>query len=273
MYIYNAAGTLTGTLTGFSFLYYGPGYGVTENIAVDTSGNLYVADFGNHAVEIYAPPYRTRTATLADDGGPQGVAVDRDGNVAAANLGNGTGLSSVYFYAKGATKPGKVVNFACEDCELTSVNNVAFDGLGNLYFNAEYVIYDSPYWALGEIKGGIKNRRGFTVLGPGSGEESVQVTMKGLIAFDNCSAIYTYDPPVNGKLGKPVETTPLSTYDGCTFAFTPTNRFALTANNIYNSNATIFQYEYPAGGSPVRALNLPSNVYAGGVAVNPPAVP
>jgi len=52
-------------------------------VATDASGNLFIADFGNHAVyESLAPGYGTKTVLAGGPfGSPFGIAVDRQGNV------------------------------------------------------------------------------------------------------------------------------------------------------------------------------------------------
>ncbi len=84
--IYNTAGQLTGSLSGFS----GP-----SGMAVDRSGNLYVADQYNARVQVYAKGYKGAPVTLNDPGQfVVDVAVDKAGNVAVGNdpLNNGPGV-------------------------------------------------------------------------------------------------------------------------------------------------------------------------------------
>jgi hypothetical protein len=65
----------------------GSGFFNPAGVAVDGSGNVYVADFGNHAVKeiLAAGGYTTVTTLGGGFGGPEGVAVDGAGNVFVAD--------------------------------------------------------------------------------------------------------------------------------------------------------------------------------------------
>jgi len=72
--IYNAAGTLVGTVTGF---------GSPEGLATDKAGRLYVTDEAYSQVDVFAPPYNGTPTYLSDSGqSPVSTAVDGAGNVA-----------------------------------------------------------------------------------------------------------------------------------------------------------------------------------------------
>ncbi len=268
VYIYNVAGTLTGTLTGFS-LGGGNSGGLAENLAVDASGNLYIADRGNEVVDVYAPPYNGKPKVLGGVVSPQAVSVDRNGNVAVGTDGE-SGVGNVTFYAKGATSPTTIVGPPCMCRRLAQayVDNVAFDGNGNLYFDAEYCLDDRGcgYFTSGEILGGIKAQS--TLLLAGGGTGGVQVTTDGLIAFAAGPGIVAYNPPQNGNFGSPAQITPLSS-PGSTFVFAKNDAVVFSAGG----GDTVNEYAYPAGGSPIRTLYLPPNASALGIAVNPAQFP
>jgi hypothetical protein len=100
--IYSAAGRSTGHITGFNS---------PEGLAVDSKGNLYVADTGNQTISVFAPGTTTPLRTLNDPGFfPVGVVTDASGNVYVANICAGaagtlscTGDGSVLKYLAGQT--------------------------------------------------------------------------------------------------------------------------------------------------------------------------
>ena len=89
---------------------YGAGDGQFDGpggMAVDASGNVYVADYGNHRVQkftstgAYVAQWGTHGSGNGQFNGPEGVAVDAGGNVYVADFGNnriqkftGTGSTS-----------------------------------------------------------------------------------------------------------------------------------------------------------------------------------
>ena len=58
---------------------------IPEALAFDTSGNLYVANYGNNTVSKFAPGSTTPTATLTGLSGPDALAFDASGNLYVAN--------------------------------------------------------------------------------------------------------------------------------------------------------------------------------------------
>jgi hypothetical protein len=76
--------------------------------AVDTSGNLYVANIGNSTVTVYAPGSDTPKLTISDGlSSPYGVIVDSKGNVFVSNLGT----NDITAYASGQTSPYETISF------------------------------------------------------------------------------------------------------------------------------------------------------------------
>ena len=92
-------------------------------MALDASGNLYVANILNNTVSKFAPGSTTPTATLTGLQNPQALAFDGSGNLYVANVyGN-----SVSEFAAGSTTPTATLNGVTFPCGL------AFDPSGNLY--------------------------------------------------------------------------------------------------------------------------------------------
>ena len=67
----------------------GSGFSSPQDVAVDGSGNVFVADFGHNAVkEILAPAYTTVITLGSGFSFPFGVAVNGSGNVFVGDYGN-----------------------------------------------------------------------------------------------------------------------------------------------------------------------------------------
>jgi streptogramin lyase len=100
-----------------------------NGIALDGAGNIYVADYGNNAVEQVPPGCVTSSCIVPIGGGftdPRGVAVDGAGNVFVADWGN---------FAVKEIPPGCVAS-ACVKTLSSGVftpYSVAVDGSGNLF--------------------------------------------------------------------------------------------------------------------------------------------
>jgi trimeric autotransporter adhesin len=128
-------------------------FGTLQGLAVDTSGNIYVADTGYHRVRrisaagIVTTVAGTGVAGYSGDGGtavtaqlnlPYGLAVDASGYLYIADLGNqrvrrvapdGTIATYAGCGTKGSTGDGGLATSA----QLASPRNLALDRSGNLY--------------------------------------------------------------------------------------------------------------------------------------------
>jgi streptogramin lyase len=119
--------------TGSAARFWGP-----AGVAVDISGNVYVADYGNYTIRKITPAgvVTTLAGTAGSSGSadgtgsaarfyyPQGVAVDSSGNVYVADFGN--------YKIRKVTPAGVVTTLA----GTTGPAGVAVDGSGNVYVAA-----------------------------------------------------------------------------------------------------------------------------------------
>ena len=106
--------TASATLTGL----HGP-----QALAVDSSGNLYIANSDSNTVSKVLAGAITASATLSGLSQPTALAFDSSGNLYVANFGNNT----VSRFAPGATTAGATLG------GLSGPTALAFDGKGNLY--------------------------------------------------------------------------------------------------------------------------------------------
>ena len=243
--IFNTARRQTAQLTGFS---------QPQGLALDTAGNLYVADTGNGRIQVYAAGFKGTPTTINDPGeSPASVAVNSNGNLAVANiLTTSGGSGSVSFFNKGGTLLSTLssANFA-------KVFFDAFDGKGNLYIDGTNA---SGAFVAGEVVGGVTGNA-ISILTTGNSvgfPGGIAISSKGKIALDDQQnvTIFTYNAPVNGSLGMPIATTPLTgAGDPISFAFTRTNTNIWVAdaaapvkpNKFLVSSAD--KYRYAKGGA------------------------
>jgi gliding motility-associated-like protein len=101
----------------------GSGFSSPGSVAVDASGNVYVADKGNNEIKKIAAGSGTVTVIGSGFSGPTGVAVDASGNVYVADYGNNA-VKEIQFI--GGTIVSLVTGYA-------GVNSVAVDAAGNVY--------------------------------------------------------------------------------------------------------------------------------------------
>jgi hypothetical protein len=85
-------------------------------LAVDSSGNLYVANSGNNSVTVYAPGQTSASVTYTDGvSNPSGVTVGSDGTVYIANeTGSGSSTGTVTEYPSGSTTPSLTISLASQ---------------------------------------------------------------------------------------------------------------------------------------------------------------
>jgi len=115
-----------------------------EGIAVDPSGNVWIADYNASAVIELAPggSVAHRTVLMGGNGGPQGIAVDGAGNVWAANY---YGNSLVELAGSSAAVISPALGYGL-DAPVKEPYGVAIDASGNLWLsNAGYNAITQSY--------------------------------------------------------------------------------------------------------------------------------
>jgi hypothetical protein len=248
--IFDAAGVLAAQLTGFS---------QPQGLALDTEGNLYVADTNNSRIQVYAAGFNGSAATISDPGeAPVALAIDRNDNIAVTNIITTTdGPGSVSFFNTGGTLLATLSN-----ASFAKVLFDAFDRNGNLYIDG---INASGDFVAGEIVGGA-NGKAITVLTTGNTigyPGGIAITSMGKIVFDDQKnvAIYTYNPPVKGSLGTPIATTPLTgAGDPIGITFTRSEKGIWVADPASGGLAdkalvsSADKYQYPVGGGSTRDI-------------------
>ena len=255
--IFNTRGKQTAQLTGFS---------QPQGLALDAAGDLYVADTNNSRIQVYAAGFKGTPTTINDSGeSPVSVAVDGNGNVGVANiLATGSGSGSVSFFNKAGTLLTTLSN-----ANFAKVFFDAFDDKGNLYIDGTNA---SGAFVAGEVVGGVSGNA-ISILTTGNSvgfPGGIAISSKGKIAIDDQEnvAIFTYDAPVNGSLGTPIATTPLTgAGDPIGIAFTRTDKriwVADAARQMSPASAHVKpdkvlvssadKYRYPKGGGSTKDI-------------------
>ncbi len=260
VYVLNPSGGVEATFTSSTGLDFPQGMSVTNS-----PPRLYVANSGADNVLVYSS--LNAPAVLSDAGAePADVSADSSsGDIAVENYGG-----SVSCFTGGATTPTFTISGTSGTGTFFNIYFGAFDSAGNLYIDG----FDNNGYAIAaEIVGGCSSPNNVVtdltstnnILFPGG----LQVASNGYISIEDQQAlvIYTYKPPVNGALGSPVATTPLTgSNDPVSFSFTAGSAQVLTADDgLTNANV----YNFPAGGSPTKTFTLPGAVDPIGTAAYP----
>lgn len=179
----------------------GNGFGSASNqlngildLFVDTSGNIYVSDFGNYRIQKWAPGATSGTTVAGGNGqgsaanqlsNPYGLFVDASGNIYIADNGN----NRIQKWAPGATSGVTVAggNGAGSAAnKLNGPNDVFVDAVGNVYI-ADANNYRVQKWSSGATSG-------VTVAGGnGSGSAANQLNTAAGIYLDANSNVYIAD--------------------------------------------------------------------------------
>ena len=111
VYVYSAKGQAQKPIATIT-----NGIATPGGLAVDASGNLYVANASNNTVTVYAPGQTTPSATYSQGiSTPMDVAVGNDGTVYVANeTGGGSYSGSISEYPSGSMTPNATILLANE---------------------------------------------------------------------------------------------------------------------------------------------------------------
>ncbi len=265
VYVLNASGTVTATLTGFTN---------PEGLATDSAGDLYVANTGAQNVVELAPPYTGPPLATFNDSGeyPGDVAVDANGNLAVTNLETTAGAAgNIVFYRAGSTSP----TGSASSPTFTSPRFCAFDKYGDLALD-DNDQFNTGAVNIGGVVGGINGNGTIVTLTTNNSitfPGGVQVSSSGQLAVldqigdGSGPAIYTYNAPTTLNLGSPASTTLLANDDDpAGFAFLPGSTLVLTVDAVFDS---VLLYDYPAGGSPIKTEGGAPGGAPIGVAIDP----
>lgn len=224
-----------------------------HGITTDRAGNLYVAVSARAEVRVYAPMTKKPFLTLKDRVGtdfPWGVAVSRAGDVAVTNNISFSPYreSNVSFFHAGAATPYATFTNATSFyiCEWD-----AYDEAGNLYVIGQSADGKAT---LGEISGGGNGRklRNLHVTGLSRQLGAIQVDAAGDVAVAQTTRITVFAPHSNRLLrtisyGRGVDAKGL--------VLTPSGAEFYIANDRLNP-AQLWEYHYPAGGTPINKIHV-----------------
>jgi Bacterial Ig-like domain (group 3)/MBG domain/Putative Ig domain/NHL repeat len=248
------ANTTQGNLAPNSISTLGGSFSNPLGMAIDASGDVFIADTGNHAVEkipfttgVYGAPIRLASSFSFNS--PFGIAVDGAGNVFVSDNG-GHALYEI-LAAGGYT----TVNSLGNDTSNSNPKGIAVDGAANLYVtgsnnNVYEVLATGGYTTVNQLGGDA-------FLNPGG------------VAVDGAGNIFVADSNHNllsempaGCASSTCVTTLASNIGG------PTGLAIDGADDLYVSNSGLL--EFLAGGSYTTNFSLSSNIgNAGAIAVAP----
>jgi DNA-binding beta-propeller fold protein YncE len=249
------SGKQTGQITGFDG---------ASGLAVDSNGNLYVANCLASDALVFAPGASQPSLILTGTAGAQTIAVSPAGEVAVVAFDFDHDITYASFYHKGERKPFKRIG-ASYFLQNDTSPFAAYDDHGNLYI----VGGSDNHAAIGEIIGG----------GRGSAIKVLAITNLFVpegIAVDRDHHLLVADQP-DGSSGVvyqyqlPDPSSPIATMS---LAFDDPSGIALTKSgkSLYVAfrSGEVASFAYPAGGSPTQTVELPGAAW---IALSPAEIP
>jgi hypothetical protein len=256
------SGTQVGMLTGFSS---------PAGQCVDAKGDVYIANFGDGAVDEYARGGTTPIKTFATSGSAFGCSVDKANDLAVTDfLGTSYSAGSVTIFPKGSSEGVVYSNPA--DCYY--IWNAGYDDKGNLVMIAENHASEAVTFCA-VLKGSKSlttlTASGFTIYSPdstmwdgkhialgdqqiGGGLQSgmIEATLSGstltsdgqVLLGDTCQGDYTHviQPFIVGRKNTPVNDRRGSVVVG--------------ANEFCSADFRL--WHYPGGGTPSKSFTFQS---------------
>jgi tripartite motif-containing protein 71 len=199
-----------------------------EGIALDSSRNIYVADWGGPSVFVYSAgssgnvfPIATISGSGTDLDSPEGIALDHSGNIYVADDGDNScdGTESVYVYPAGSTgnvTPSAII--AGSNTGLCYPYGIGLDSSGNIYVaDQSGSVFVYPPLASLPSQPGYPNVTPLAIIYGSNTGLSYPVG----IALDSSNDIYVADqsgsvfvyPPLGSSTG-PLNVAPTATISG-----------------------------------------------------------
>jgi streptogramin lyase len=198
-----------------------PGFATTlplnepSGLAVDASGNLYVANRSGNEVLIYTPAYAQKGSISKNVNQPTGVAIDLYGNLWVANFG----ASTVTEYVHGVQNTSAAITDS-----VAEPSGLLIDGLDNLWVvNADvFVTIYSPTAAYAPPSKLVQK------IGPSGGVQAIAVGAGAFLHADGDDSNLFLESASAILQGEPL--------NGAAFGFTATALAPDDKGNVYGVN-------------------------------------
>ena len=194
-----------------------------DGVAVDTSGNVYIADFGNKRIRkvttagIISTVAGNGTAGYSGDGGaatsaeisaPGGVAVDTSGNIYIADQSNNrirkvTSAGIISTVAGNGTAGFSGDGGAATNAEIQTPMGVAVDAAGNVYISDTYNARVRKVTSGGTIST-VAGNGTFGESGDGGAAINAEFYYSHQIAVDSAGNLYITDPGIHSTVNNRV---------------------------------------------------------------------